>query len=94
MLSVAMNVLAGLTGTAWGGMAIVLNAFGGDFMRLATEHGIYPDLMQASKSGVTNLTAATLNTAVIRPAKNANRRRTGSNEPVGGKCHAAAGGKQ
>ena len=64
-----MNVLAGLTGTAWGGMAIVLNAFGGDFMRLATEHGIYPDLMQASKNRVTNLTVATLETLVICPTK-------------------------
>ena len=34
-LTVAMNVLAGLTGTASGGMAIVLNALGDNFMRLA-----------------------------------------------------------
>jgi len=55
-LSVAMNVLAGLTGTASGGMAIVLNAFGGDFMRLATEHGIHPDLMHR----ITTMSAGTL----------------------------------
>ncbi|HWM46490.1 MAG TPA: GntP family permease [Xanthobacteraceae bacterium] len=55
-LTVAMNVLAGLTGTASGGMAIVLNAFGGDFMRLATEHGIAPDLMHR----ITTMSAGTL----------------------------------
>ena len=44
-LALSMNVLAGLTGTASGGMAIVLNAFGADFMRLATEHRIDPELM-------------------------------------------------
>jgi H+/gluconate symporter-like permease len=55
-LTVAMNVLAGLTGTASGGMAIVLNAFGGDFMRLATEHGIHPDLMHR----ITTMSAGTL----------------------------------
>ena len=51
-----MNVLAGLTGTASGGMAIVLNAFGSDFMRLATEHGIHPDLMHR----ITTMSAGTL----------------------------------
>ncbi len=55
-LSAAMNVLAGLTGTASGGMAIVLNAFGGDFMRLATEHGIHPELMHR----ITTMSAGTL----------------------------------
>jgi H+/gluconate symporter-like permease len=55
-LSVAMNVLAGLTGTASGGMAIVLNAFGSDFMRLATTHGIHPDLMHR----ITTMSAGTL----------------------------------
>jgi H+/gluconate symporter-like permease len=43
-LVVAMNVLAGLTGTASGGMAIALNALGDSFMRLAAEHGIDPAL--------------------------------------------------
>jgi H+/gluconate symporter-like permease len=55
-LSVAMNVLAGLTGTASGGMAIVLNAFGGDFMRLAAENAIHPDLMHR----ITTIRAGTL----------------------------------
>ena len=55
-LSVAMNVLAGLTGTASGGMAIVLNAFGDNFLRLATEHGIHPELMHR----LTTLSAGTL----------------------------------
>jgi H+/gluconate symporter-like permease len=36
-LTVAMNVLAGLTGTAAGGMAIALNALGDNFMALARE---------------------------------------------------------
>jgi H+/gluconate symporter-like permease len=44
-LSVAMNVLAGLTGSASGGMAIALYALGDTYMRLATEHGIDPALM-------------------------------------------------
>ncbi|MBO1905481.1 GntP family permease [Microvirga sp. 3-52] len=55
-LSVAMNVLAGLTGTASGGMAIVLNAFGGDFLRLAAEHDIDPELMHR----ITTMSAGTL----------------------------------
>jgi H+/gluconate symporter-like permease len=55
-LTVAMNVLAGLTGTASGGMAIVLNAFGDNFLRLAAEHGINPALMHR----VTTISAGTL----------------------------------
>jgi H+/gluconate symporter-like permease len=55
-LALSMNVLAGLTGTASGGMAIVLNAFGADFMRLATEHRIDPDLMHR----ITTMSAGTL----------------------------------
>jgi H+/gluconate symporter-like permease len=55
-LTVAMNVLAGLTGTASGGMAIVLNAFGDSFMQLASEHGIDPQLMHR----VTTISAGTL----------------------------------
>lgn len=55
-LALSMNVLAGLTGTASGGMAIVLNAFGGDFMRLAAEHDIHPDLMHR----ITTMSAGTL----------------------------------
>src|SRR5689334_978875 len=55
-LAVSMNVLAGLTGTASGGMAIVLNAFGDDFLRLATEHHIHPELMHR----ITTMSAGTL----------------------------------
>src|SRR5690606_18242789 len=55
-LTVAMNVLAGLTGTASGGTAIVLNAFGDQFMSLATEYGIDPEVMHR----VTTLSAGTL----------------------------------
>jgi H+/gluconate symporter-like permease len=55
-LALSMNVLAGLTGTASGGMAIVLNAFGDDFMRLAIEHRIDPDLMHR----ITTMSAGTL----------------------------------
>jgi H+/gluconate symporter-like permease len=55
-LAVSMNVLAGLTGTASGGMAIVLNAFGDDFMRLASTHHIDPELMHR----ITTMSAGTL----------------------------------
>jgi H+/gluconate symporter-like permease len=55
-LVVAMNVLAGLTGTASGGMAIALNALGSEFMRLAAEHGIDPALMHR----LTTISAGTL----------------------------------
>ena len=55
-LAVSMNVLAALTGTASGGMAIVLNAFGGDFLRLAAEHGIDLELMHR----ITTMSAGTL----------------------------------
>jgi len=55
-LTVAMNVLAGLTGTASGGMAIALNALGGNFMTLAREYNINPELMHR----ITTLSAGTL----------------------------------
>ena len=55
-LTVAMNVLAGLTGSASGGMAIALNALGDTFMRLAAEHGIDPALMHR----VTTISSGTL----------------------------------
>lgn len=55
-LTVSMNVLAGLTGTASGGMAIVLNAFGDDFLRLAAEHHIDRELMHR----ITTMSAGTL----------------------------------
>jgi H+/gluconate symporter-like permease len=44
-LAVAMNVLAGLTGSASGGMVIALDALGSTYLRLAVEHGIDPALM-------------------------------------------------
>jgi H+/gluconate symporter-like permease len=44
-LTVAMNLLAGLTGSASGGMTIALDALGGTYLRLAAEHGIDPALM-------------------------------------------------
>lgn len=44
-LTASMNVLAGLTGSASGGMAIALDALGDTYMRLAFEHGIDPALM-------------------------------------------------
>lgn len=44
-LTVAMNVLAGLTGSASGGMTIALDALGQTYMRLAAENGIDPALM-------------------------------------------------
>jgi H+/gluconate symporter-like permease len=55
-LAVSMNVLAALTGTASGGMSIVLNAFGSDFLRLAAEHGINLELMHR----ITTMSAGTL----------------------------------
>jgi H+/gluconate symporter-like permease len=44
-LAVATNVLAALTGSASGGMAIALDALGSTYMRLASEHGVDPALM-------------------------------------------------
>jgi H+/gluconate symporter-like permease len=55
-LTVSMNALAGLTGTASGGMAIALNALGDNFMTLAQDYGVSPDLMHR----VTTLSAGTL----------------------------------
>ncbi len=39
-LTVAMNLLAGLTGSASGGMTIALDALGDTYLPLAAEHGI------------------------------------------------------
>ncbi|AOF92881.1 GntP family permease [Sinorhizobium sp. RAC02] len=55
-LVVAMNALAGLTGTASGGMAIALNALGSEYMRMAAEYGIDPALMHR----LTTISAGTL----------------------------------
>jgi H+/gluconate symporter-like permease len=55
-LTIAMNALAGLTGTASGGMAIALNALGDTFMTLAKEQNISPDLLHR----ITTMSAGTL----------------------------------
>ena len=55
-LTVAMNVLAGLTGTASGGMAIALNSLSDTYMRLAAEQNISPELLHR----VTTISAGTL----------------------------------
>ena len=43
-LTAAMNLLAGLTGSASGGMTIALDALGDTYLRLAVEQGIDPAL--------------------------------------------------
>jgi H+/gluconate symporter-like permease len=55
-LTVAMNVLAGLTGSASGGMTIALDALGKTYLSLATEHGIDPELLHR----LTTISAGTL----------------------------------
>ncbi len=55
-LIVAMNTLAALTGTASGGMAIALGALGSEYMRMAGEYGINPELMHR----LTTISAGTL----------------------------------
>jgi H+/gluconate symporter-like permease len=44
-LAVATNLLSALTGSASGGLTIALDALGGTYMRLASEHGIDPALL-------------------------------------------------
>ncbi len=55
-LTVAMNALAALTGTASGGMAIALNALGANFMEMAAQYNINPELMHR----ITTISAGTL----------------------------------
>lgn len=55
-LTAAMNLLAALTGSASGGMAIALDALGDTYMRLAAEQGIDPALMHR----VTTVSSGTL----------------------------------
>jgi len=55
-LAISMNVLAGLTGTASGGMAIALNALGESFMAMSQTYGVSPELMHR----ITTLSAGTL----------------------------------
>lgn len=55
-LAIAMNTLAGLTGTASGGMAIALGALGENFMLMAEQYNINPDLLHR----ITTMSAGTL----------------------------------
>ena len=55
-LAIAMNALAGLTGTASGGMAIALNVLGDNFMMLAEQYNINPELLHR----ITTMSAGTL----------------------------------
>jgi len=43
--AVAMNVLAGITGSSSGGLSIALQTLGADYLRMAQAAGIDPDLM-------------------------------------------------
>mgnify|MGYP002718269830 CR=1 FL=1 len=44
-LAVATNILAGLTGSASGGLTIALESLGPTFMQIAADTGLSPDLM-------------------------------------------------
>jgi H+/gluconate symporter-like permease len=55
-LTITMNLLAGLTGSASGGMTIALDALGDTFLRMAVDHGIDPSLMHR----ITTISAGTL----------------------------------
>ncbi len=55
-ITVAMNTLAALTGTASGGMAIALDALGENFLQLAKESNVNPELMHR----LTTMSAGTL----------------------------------
>ena len=52
-LAVAVNVLAGLTGSASGGMSIALDTLGANFIAMANEAGISMDLMHRVTSVAT-----------------------------------------
>lgn len=43
--AIAMNVLAGITGSSSGGLSIALQTLGADYLRMAQEAGISPELM-------------------------------------------------
>src|SRR5690606_23849173 len=43
--AVAMNVLAGITGSSSGGLSIALQTLGSDYLRMAQEAGISPELL-------------------------------------------------
>ncbi len=55
-LTVTMNVLAGLTGSASGGMTIALDALGDTYLRMAAENGIDPALLHR----ISTISAGTL----------------------------------
>ena len=55
-LTISMNALAALTGTASGGMAIALNALGEHYLQMAHQYNIDPALMHR----VTTISAGTL----------------------------------
>jgi len=44
-LSIAVNILAGITGSASGGMSIALQTLGESYLQLAREAGISPQLL-------------------------------------------------
>jgi H+/gluconate symporter-like permease len=65
-LSVAVNILAGITGSASGGMSIALQTLGDRYMELSQVAGISPDLMHRVTSIATGgLDALPQNGAVI-----------------------------
>jgi len=43
--AVAMNVMAGITGSSSGGLSIALQTLGADYLRMANEAGISPELL-------------------------------------------------
>ena len=43
--AIAMNVLSGITGSSSGGLSIALQTLGSDYLRMAQEAGISPDLL-------------------------------------------------
>ncbi|MCU7226181.1 GntP family permease, partial [Acinetobacter bohemicus] len=43
--AIAMNILAGITGSSSGGMSIALSTLGADYLAMATAAGINPELL-------------------------------------------------
>ena len=65
-LAVATNVLAGLTGSASGGLTIALESLGPTFMQIAADTGLSPDLMhRVAVIGAGTLDSLPHNGAVI-----------------------------
>jgi H+/gluconate symporter-like permease len=52
-LAIAVNVLAGMTGSASGGMSIALSTLGDTYLEMARAHGINPELMHRVTSVAT-----------------------------------------